>query len=436
VARRAHGEPPTIASAVGRFLLGSLAAIAVVLAGGFFAVRSVTVDEAEKDTREQVVVLARLVESAGLGDGVLRRDSRALARVDDVVQSQVLSPSVVRVKIWTEDGRILYSDEPALIGERFALGEEERELFHEGGADAELSDLAEPENRFERQEGKLLEAHTAIRTPNGTQVLFEVYQRFGSVTENAERMLGALAPPLLGGLAVLLLFQVPLAWSIARRLQRGHAEREELLANAVEASEQERSRIAADLHDGVVQDLAGVAFGLAPLAESARGAGRAHEAGALDDSIGRLRHGVRSLRSLLVEIHPPNLATTGLEAAIGDLLSPLEADGVATHLDVQDGVPSARDPLVYRVVRESLRNVQAHAAAHNVWVRLQHEEGTMRVCVEDDGRGFEAAERERRAGEGHVGLRLLEGVVRQARGTLDVRSRPGRGTTVELEVPA
>jgi len=126
----------------------------------------------------------------------------------------------------------------------------------------------------------------------------------------------------------------------------------------------------------------------------------------------------------------------GLEAAIGDLLSPLEADGVATHLDVQDGVPSARDPLVYRVVRESLRNVQAHAAAHNVWVRLQHEEGTMRVCVEDDGRGFEAAERERRAGEGHVGLRLLEGVVRQARGTLDVRSRPGRGTTVELEVPA
>jgi len=60
---------------------------------------------------------------------------------------------------------------------------------------------------------------------------------------------------------VLLLFQVPLAWTLARRLQRGHREREELLANAVEASTQERRRIASGLHDGVVQDLAGVAFG-------------------------------------------------------------------------------------------------------------------------------------------------------------------------------
>ncbi len=431
-----RGRPPTIASAVGRFLLGSLAAIAVVVAGGFFAVRSVTIDEAEKDTREQVVVLARLVEAAGLGDGVLTGRPAALARLDDVVQSQILSASIVRVKVWTEDGTILYSDEPALIGQRFPLGEEERELFHEGGAQAELSDLSEPENRFERQEGKLLEAHTTIRTPDGTQVLFEVYQRFGSVTENAERMLGALAAPLLGGLVVLLLFQVPLAWGIARRLQRGHAEREELLATAIQASDQERGRIAADLHDGVVQDLAGVAFGLAPLAESASRAGRADEAAALDGSIARLRGGVRSLRSLLVEIHPPNLATTGLEAALHDLLSPLETDGIATHLDVEDGAGAARDPLVYRVVRESLRNVHEHAGAGNAWVRVQSDDGTIRVSVEDDGRGFEPGERRRRAAEGHVGLRLLEGVVRQAGGTLEVRSRPGQGTTVELEVPA
>ena len=67
----------------------------------------------------------------------------------------------MRVKLWSRDGTILYSDEPALIGQRFELGEDERELFATGGAEAELSDLAEPENRYERQEGKLLEAHTA-----------------------------------------------------------------------------------------------------------------------------------------------------------------------------------------------------------------------------------------------------------------------------------
>ena len=66
-------------------MLGSLAAIAVVVVGGFFALRSVTVDEAERDTRERVEAEGRLVEAAGLTDGVLRGDRRALARLDDVV---------------------------------------------------------------------------------------------------------------------------------------------------------------------------------------------------------------------------------------------------------------------------------------------------------------------------------------------------------------
>jgi two-component system NarL family sensor kinase len=422
-----------------RFLLGSLAAIAVVVVGGFFAVRSVTIEEAERDTREQVLLQARLVESAGLTDGVLRGDPSALGRLDDVVQGQLLSESVVRVKLWSEDGRILYSDEPAIVGQRFALGDDELRLFHEGGADAELSDLSKPENRFERQERKLLEAHTTIRTPNGTQVLFEVYERFGSISASAERLLGTLAPPLLGGLAVLLLFQMPLAWSMARRLQRGHHEREDLLATAIEASMQERRRIAADLHDGVVQDLAGVAFGLAPLAEAAERDARSAEASALRNAIAHLRQGVRSLRTLLVEIHPPNLASTGLEAALSDLLSPLEADGIATHLHIDEraSAGSSLDALVYRVVRESVRNVQAHARAATVTIRLTRPDAaTMRLVVEDDGQGFERGDRERRADDGHLGLTLLEGLVRQAHGTLDVRSAPGRGTTVEVEVPA
>src|SRR6185436_12129021 len=133
----------------------------------------------------------------------------------------------------------LYSDEPALIGKRFRLGEDERELFRKGGAQAEISDLSKPENRYERKERKLLKAHTSFRTPNGTQVLFEIYQRFASVSASAERLLRALAPPLIGGLLVLLLIQIPLAAGMARRLQRSHDERERLLASAIEASDQE-----------------------------------------------------------------------------------------------------------------------------------------------------------------------------------------------------
>jgi signal transduction histidine kinase len=423
---------------VARFLLGSLAAVAVVVVGGFFALRSIAIDEAERDTRQQVQIEGRLVEAAGLGNGVLREDPAALARLDSLVLSRVLSESVMRVKVWARDGRILYSDQPALIGERFALGADERRLFREGGADAELSELAKPENRYERQEGKLLEAHTTIRTPNGTQVLFEIYQRFGSISASSERLLRALAPPLLGGLLVLLLFQVPLAWSMAGRLQRGHRERERLLAEAIEASTQERRRIAADLHDGVVQDLAGVAFGLAPLAESADRRGADEEASALRQAIARLRQGIRGLRNLLVEIHPPNLESAGLEAALNDLLSPLDAEGVETELHVDaDGAGPDLDPLIYRVANEAIRNVRAHAGASAVRVSVTRPEPeTTELVVEDDGRGFPESTREARAAGGHVGLTVLEGLVRQSNGTLEVESAPGRGTTVKLRLPA
>jgi two-component system NarL family sensor kinase len=436
-AGRMDAAPPRVDTAVARFMLGSLAAIAVIVVGGFFALRSVAIHEAEGDTRDRVRAEGRLVEAAGLSDGIVRGDRAALRRLDDLVEGQILGGPIVRVKLWTKRGVILYSDEDALIGKRYPLEAEELALFRNGGAEAELSDLRKPENRYERAQGKLLEAHTMIRTPDGTQLLFEIYQRFGSVSASGERLLGVLAPPLLGGLLVLILFQVPLAWSMARRLQRGHGEREALLSSAVEASAQERRRIAADLHDGVVQEVAGVAFGLAPLAADAERRGDAPAARALRQAIETLRHGVRSLRTLLVEIHPPNLESAGLQVALSDLLSPLEADGVATTLEVDDARngAAADDALVYRVAREAIRNAQVHGRPASVAVSVTHPSPhATRLVVRDDGRGFAPEARRRSEQHGHLGLTLLEGIVAQADGTLVVRSAPGEGTTVQLEL--
>jgi len=439
---RAHapgGAPPRISAALARFMLGALAAVAVVVIGGYFALRSVTINEAERNTREEVQTLGKLVESAGLTDGILRRDPKALGRLDTLVQGQVLSESIIRVKVWSHDGQVLYSDAPGIIGRRFPLGEEESALFREGGAEVEVSDLSKPENVFERQEHKLLEAYTVIRTPNGRQVLFEIYQRFGSVSASARRLLRSLAPPLIGGLLVLLLVQLPLAWGLARRLQRGHHDRERLLHSAIEAQTQERRRIASDLHDGIVQELAGVAFGLAPLAEDAERRGDAKQAGVLRETMVRLRQGVRGLRTLLVEIHPPNLESAGLEAALSDLLSPLEADGISTELHVDDHATagSSADALVYRVAREAVANAKRYAEAGSVRVSVSRpSRGVTRLVVTDDGKGFSEDERARQGEDGHLGLTLLEDLVRQSDGTLAVRSAPGEGTTVELEVPA
>ncbi len=88
-----------------RFMLGSLAALVVVVGGGFLALRQIAIDEAEHDTRERVEAAGRVVEAAGLSDGVLTGDRAALRRLDDLVLGQVLTGSVVRVKLWTEDGQ-------------------------------------------------------------------------------------------------------------------------------------------------------------------------------------------------------------------------------------------------------------------------------------------------------------------------------------------
>jgi two-component system NarL family sensor kinase len=437
-ARFARRDRDSTVWAVSRFMVGSLVAIAVIVVGGFFSLRDIAIKQAERDTRERVRIYGDLVESGGLDNRLISGDRTLLRRLDDLVQGKILNSSVTRVKIWSHDGRILYSDEPRLINQRFQLAADELALFDRGGVEAELSDLRKPENRYERPLGKLLEAHTVIRTREGEPVLFEIYQRFDSVSQSAGQLLGALAPPLIGGLAVLLLFQAPLAWSMARRLKRGHRERELLLASAIEASDQERRRIAADLHDGVVQDIAGVAFGLAPLAEDAARRDDGREAAALHDAVARLRQGVRGLRTLLVEIHPPTLESAGLEAALHDLLSPLVAAGIVTELYVADSAAagSGRDALIYRAAREAVRNAQAHADATMVCVEVTNPSpDTTRLVVTDDGRGFAPGERSRREADGHVGLTLLEGLVKQVDGTLAVSSEPGEGTRLQLEVP-
>jgi two-component system NarL family sensor kinase len=419
-------------------MMGSLAAIAVVVVGGFFALRQVTTDEAVSNTRDRVRDNGQLVAFAGLQDGILRLEPAAERRLDDVVRRNVRIGAIVRVKLWSKDGRILYSDEPALIGRRFGLGPEELGLFATGGTDAGVSDLSDPENRYERAHHKLLEAHTVIRTPNGTPVLFEIYERFGAVTASGHRLLRALAPSLIGGVLALLVFQLPLAWSMARRLQRGHGEREALLENAVEASSRERGRIAADLHDGVVQDLAGLAFGLAPVAANADRRGDRAAARTLRDAMERLRQGTRDLRALLVGIDPPSVESAGLEVALSDLLSPLAAKDIKTemHVDARPaGSSAATDTLIYRVAREAIRNAVQHAAPTSVRVEVgRPSPRTTRLVVTDDGRGFDRAGTRSRAAQADVGLGLLEDLALQSGARLDIDSAPGHGTTLTLEV--
>src|SRR4051812_29463801 len=426
----------TAPSVFARFAAGTLAAIVVAVVGGYFVLRSVAIDEAKRQTRTRVQEAAQLVESTG-GDGLLTGRAEALAAVDDVVVGRILSNSIVRVKVWSAGGRVLYSDDPAEIGGRFALSQEQQRLLRRGGAQVEVSDLERPENARDRAQGRLIEAYTRIRTPSGAPMLFEIYQRFGSVTADARRLLKALAPPILGAIGLILIVQAPLFWSLTRRLQRSHEQREGLLANAVTSSRRERRRVASYLHDGPVQELAGLAFSLAPVADRAETRGADGDAAVVRKVIDRLRGTVRDLRALLVDLHPPTLAAAGLDAALRDLASPLSAKGTEVELRVEgdDLLDPDTQALVYRVAQEAVRNVIAYADASTVSIAVDAFDSTARLLVADDGRGFRPETREQRRAEGHLGLSLVEELAQQAGGSLTVDSREGAGTRVRLEVP-
>jgi two-component system, NarL family, sensor kinase len=427
---------PTARTVIIRFAAGTLAASVVAVVGGYFVLRSVAIDEAKRQTRTRVVETAKLLE-ATVTDGLLSGRARDLNAVDSVVVGRILSGSIVRVKIWSAGGRVLYSDDQAEIGGRYALDAEQHRLLRDGGAKVEVTDLSRPENALDRQQGKLLEAYTRIRTPSGTPMLFEIYQRFGSVTADARRLLGALAPPILGAIGLILLIQVPLFWSLMRRLQLSHEQREGLLANAVTSSRRERRRVASYLHDGPVQELAGLAFSLAPVADGAESRGAHADGAVVRNVIDRLRGTVRDLRALLVDLHPPILATAGLDSALRDLVSPLSARGtkVALRVDGEEQLDADTQALVYRVAQEAVRNVIAYADATTVSVEVDVVDSAAHLLVADDGGGFGDEVRERRRAEGHLGLSLVEELAQQAGGSLTIDSREGGGTRVRLEVP-
>jgi len=423
------GGNPVWQSVARYFALALVAVLAISVLGVFFFGR-LGHDEAIRDAKDQTQASARWVVEPRLTEGVFRGNEDAIRSLDSAVRNQILrGSSVVRVKIWDKTGRILYSDEVRLIGAHYSIPPEELAEFEGTQIDAEVSDLTKPENQFERRFGKLLEVYVPLTAENGQHVRYEEYYRSGFISARGTRIFREFGYLGLGALILLALVQLPLAWHLAHRVQRAQRERVELLQRAVEASDRERRRIAADLHDGVVQDLAGVSYSLAAASSMAP----PDLAPALTEAAEGTRQGIRELRSLLVEIYPPELHRQGLEYAIRDLLAPCSRKGIETSLDL-DGAGELSpevEALFFRATQEALRNVIKHAGAQRVDVSVAREDGRAILTVRDDGSGFDPSHQP----EGHFGLRLLRDLAQEAGGDLRVESAAGHGTIVRVEAP-
>lgn len=416
---------------VAQFLAAGFVTLVVVVLATSALSRSAADEEAIADARSLTWVLATSVAQPAIPPGLTEGDAAAIDRMDRTALDRLLVDDVLRIKLWDADGTVLYSDRTELIGARYPLGDDELEVLRDGGTDAELSDLGRPENRFERDlGGDLLEVYTRVRSPEGEPLLFEAYLGVDDIRASRAQILDRFLPITIGALVALVALGTPLVLLLSRRLSRAARERERLLEAAVRASDAERLRIARDLHDGVVQDLSGSAMALSALAAHADEPDRRE----LEDVGRSLRVSMRSLRSLLVEIYPPDLHTAGLAAAVDDLVAPLVAAGTTVDVDVSgaDGASRPAVGLLWRVAQESVRNVARHARADRMSLTVRREADRLVLEVVDDGVGFDPATA---VTDDRFGLRAAESLVREHGGAWELESAPGSGTIVRVEVP-
>jgi signal transduction histidine kinase len=238
------------------------------------------------------------------------------------------------------------------------------------------------------------------------------------------------------GLSVLVLQAGLIAALLAQRGHRRRAEHEsrELSGRLLTAHEDERRRLARELHDDLTQRLARLAIDAGGLE---RGGGRSSvedgTARSMRDELIRLSEDVHALS---YQLHPSVLDDLGLVEALKaecDRVSRREPVRVSVEArDVPPELPSDAALCLFRVAQEALRNVVRHARARAVRVSLVPSDGGLRLAVQDDGIGFDPAASRGGPSLGHASMRER---VRLIGGELDIDSAPGRGTTVVAWVP-
>jgi two-component system, NarL family, sensor kinase len=419
----------------------------VIGLGAAFATRSVAQDQALEDSERITQRMANLVMEPML-PAYLSKEQAGVSELERTIHNRMSDGNLTEVTVWTGDGLVLFSDKPEEIGRRVvpppdgvpqAIRGAITSDFEDGAPEAEGA--ATPTDGKAEVEGpnRFVEVYVPLHVEGQPPLVFEAYYDYERVDQVARRLLQQTLPLVLIPLLILQLVQIPIALSLARRIKRHENERSRLLERALSVSDRERVRFAADLHDGPIQDLAGISYALGAVAPTVVERHAPLMARVQD----ALQRSIESLRGLMTDLYPPDLRSGNLDQTIITLADQVQEAGTQVELDLGE-VPTLSEEGVatlYRVARESLANVQKHAQADHVKVTLgladnlrPSEQPRVHLVIADDGVGVDLAKIDRRA-EGHLGLRLLADRVESMGGELTITSAPGQGTTVRAELP-
>ncbi len=226
---------------------------------------------------------------------------------------------------------------------------------------------------------------------------------------------------------------------LLEQLQHRMTLHQQLFSKLISAQEDERKRIAVELHDDTLQVL-GVNLLKVDMCESLLQRGE-HEQ-ALQELQGlrsTLQYSIKTLREILFNLRPSTLDMQGLLPTMDVLLQHFEAEtGVRTRFTSSLGkrLEPHLEVLIYRLTQEALSNVRKHANAQNVSIDLKSRRGVVRLTIEDDGQGFSIRDSlERNLSLGHIGLHSMRERAELAGGSMNIESELGRGTRLTIAMP-
>ncbi len=367
-------------------LLGIVAAALLTIAMGFAITNAARADllAARAD-----LVAAEVASLPDLPEGDPGKP--AIEGYGAAVERELLGGETERVKVWSVEGVILYSDDPGLIGSRFGRSPPLLEAL--GGAVAtEISDLDDPAHEADQAAGQLIEIYVPVVREGRVTTVVEVEQRLDSLNEAMGRIQRNVWLSIVFGVGVLAAFLSALGISLARRATRRRQSAERVLGVAFRAQEEERRRIVGALHDDIGQPLYRLLYGL----EGSRA--KLGDDDAVAAELERLEELVRevdgTLRSELQQLHQGFAADAGLTAALRDLAAATSAETtLSVHVDADvepAGVSPVQRTALFRAAQEAAINVRKHAGASRLWITLQEAPGRVTLIVEDDGSGVHA----------------------------------------------
>ncbi len=226
--------------------------------------------------------------------------------------------------------------------------------------------------------------------------------------------------------------QMSEAFSQIESLQNAH----ELGAQVIRSQEEERRRVARDIHDGPAQAIANIVF-RAEVCERLIDTDKERAKSELKALREHIRNTLAEIRKIIFDLRPMALDDLGLAPTIRGVLDVFREEyGLFTEVAVigkERRLESHVEIGIFRVVQEALNNIVKHAQASSAKVRIEFAAAGVTVLVEDDGKGFEMTEGE--LPSGHYGIMGMRERMQLLNGKLSIKSAPRRGTRVMISVP-